>query len=352
MKTYRHHKILAWALAVCLLLCAAASALTEANAPAKSPSDFEALAPLMDLVIAAVQAATDEPEPIFDADGTLTIAFVDAFFRVGVTAEPSLGITGDMLTNTQQQAEYLGKVFSAKLPELEPAVPMEPANGYIGFFPKTVNTMVESDSVQIIGEMYWADRPMKQLADAEYQQVQWLESAVFTFQSDTTALNGFRLTGFSLGKELNMELAMEDYFGRLLVEYVNNSLGFSVHYPSVFPDDLLVEDQDGLSTELPDGSASFFAKRVDNVNNANLQDYVNVIANGLTDAQAQIDEKLQCATIVYTTEEGFTAFDIYVVTDRYIYHAELSYQTSLASQFSMYCEYLKNTFTVNEVSVG
>ena len=48
----------------------------------------------------------------------------------------------------------------------------------------------------------------------------------------------------------------------------------------------------------------------------------------------------------------YTVFDVFVVTEQYIYQAELSYLTTLMSQYSMYNTYLENSFVVNELSQG
>ena len=62
--------------ALCLMLglCAGATAQTAA--------DFEALAPLMDLVAAASWYSPDMPESVYGADTSLSATFVNAFFGV------------------------------------------------------------------------------------------------------------------------------------------------------------------------------------------------------------------------------------------------------------------------------
>ena len=45
-------------------------------------------------------------------------------------------------------------------------------------------------------------------------------------------------------------------------------------------------------------------------------------------------------------------FDVYILTDKYIYQAELSYRKELMGEYSMYNAYLENSFVVDEVSVG
>ncbi len=349
MKTYWNKKVTALVLALGLLLCSFTGAVAQENTAA----DFAALQPLMDLVAATALAGGENPELVPGSDGSLSEAFVTAFFQLGQTADASLGITADMLGDTQRQAEYLSKVFAAQAPALAPIPQGEGINGFVGFLPQTVNSAEGENGIQIIGELYWAEQPIQSLSQAEYDKVQWLdERAIYSFQKDAGALNGFRLTGFSVGSELNMEMAMQGYFDEILVEYVNTRLGFSVQYPSLFDDELLVEDEDGLSAKLADGSASFFAKRVDNVSNAELHDYLNVIADAIPGAKAQINDEFRYGTVAYTTEDGSSVFDIYVVTDKYIYQTELSYQASLADRFALYCAYLENTFMVDEVSVG
>ena len=189
-------KVISLVAALCLALTAGAGALAEG---AQDMADFEALTPLMDLVCAASQYSPNAPESVPGADGVLTVSFTDAFFKVGQTYGAEVGVTADMINDTNAQAELLSKIFAAQLPQLEPVVMTDDINGFIGFHPVTVNRGADSATVQIIGEIYLADKPMREMSEADYSNVQWLERAVFTFQSDSTALNGFRLMGYSVG---------------------------------------------------------------------------------------------------------------------------------------------------------
>ena len=332
-----------------LILCLALGMCTAASA--QSAADFEALVPLMDLVCSASQYSAKGPETVTGADGVLTESFVDAFLKVGKSYGVSVGITDDLLTDTSAQQVLLGKIFAAQLPELKPITVTEQVSGYIGFQPVTVNNGTDGSSVQIIGEMYQADKPLREMSEADFANVDWKDRAVFTFQSDETALNGFRLVGYSVGTDLALEATMQNYFQEIAVEY-ESKLGFMLLYPAFFTDDLLVEDDDGVSAALPDGSASFFAKRVDNVNSSSLADYVGIIANGITGSKSTVNEAMQYGTVSYTTEDGYAVFDVFVVTDKYIFQAELSYLTSLMSQYNMYNSYLENSFVVKELSQG
>lgn len=341
-------KAMIWVLSLCLLL----GGFTGAQAA--QTSDFDALLPLMNLVAtAAMRDATDEQLPVVIGDETTTLdsAFAAAFFANAMNLGAYDGITADVLQSADQQAAYLAGVFAAKAPALGPVTQAQPITGIIGFRPVTVSTLDNGDA-QIIGELYWAAKPLDQLTETEFQDVRWLDRAVFTVRSAASARYGSLIVGFSVGSELDMEAAMQDYFEEILVEYVNTNLGFEVQYPSVFTDDMLQEDGDGVSATLPDGSVSFFTKRVENASQDNLTDYVNVIAGGIAGSKLTLNETFSYATLSYDTEEGNSVFDVYIVTDKYIYQAELSYKKELSSTYNMYRSYLENSFLVYEVSVG
>lgn len=354
-------RMIAWVLTLCLLTgCVTLASASDTQAPEAAPtaaqstaqlSDFDALKPIMDLVGSAAENAGDQPEVIGNEETTLTAAFISAFFNNGLTADATLGITADMLANTDQQAACLSKIFAAKLPTLETIAQTTPINGYIGFQPVTVNAGSDSD-VQIIGELYWGAKAMSQMSDADYRDIQWLDRAVYSFRADSNATYGYLLTGFSVGSELDMEDAMQDYTDSILVEYINSALGFSVLYPSVFTDDMLMEDGEGVSASLPDNSLRFFVKRIENAENINLADYVDEISKGIANAKSNLNTTFSYATVAYETEGGYSVFDVYIVTEKYIYEAELSYKKELASKYQMYTSYLENSFSVDEVSVG
>lgn len=334
-------------ISVLMILCMALGMCTSAMAQS---ADFEALIPLMDLVAAASWYSPNAPESVPGAEDELSLSFVDAFFSVGQTVGAEVGVTEAMLNDTAAQAEMLGQIFAARIPELQ-AITLAETDGYIGFQPVLVNGGADGQSVQIIGEIYLAEKPMRQMTEADYTTINWIERAVFTFQNDASALNGFRLNGYSVGTDLSIEEAMQGYFEEIAVEY-NSNLGFTVLYPSVFADELLIEDENGVSAQMPDGSASFFAKRAENSNGVSLTDYVTIVANGITGSVANVYEDMQYGTVAYTTQDGYAVFEVYIVTGSHIYQAQLNYLTSLMSEFGMYNAYLENSFVVNELSQG
>ena len=347
MKKLWTRKLLAFAMSLCLLV----GAVSVAGATQAQSSDFDALIPLLDLIAASAYRAGDEPEIVGNEETTLTPMFVASLFNVGLTADASLGFTEAMLTNPDQQAVVLGKLFTAKLPQLETIAKTEPASGYIGFQPVTVNATAEGDT-QIIGEVYQGAKPASQMSDEEYKEVTWLDRAVYTLRASADGIGGYKVAGFSVGAELNMEEAMQNYTESILMEYINTTLGFSILYPSVFTDDMLIEDGDGVSAQLADGSLRFFVNRVANSGAANLADYTGVIAQGIPGAKYALNESIGYATLTYDTQDGYTVFDMYIITDKYIYQAELSYTKELARTYQLYTAYMENSFSVDELSVG
>lgn len=345
-------RILALALSLCLMLCGVALAdddtLDSGAQPKGDLADFEALYPLMDLVCAASMYSVNKPERVPGADGTLTVSFIDAFVKAGLKQSPELGITEAMMTDTGMQATMLSAIFAAQLPQLEVVVPTDDIHSFIGFHPVTVNTAAIESGIQIIGEIYMASADLAQLPEADYGNVEWLERGIFSFVNDPTALNGFRLAGFSVGSDLSEEEALQTYFEEIAVEYVDANLGFTVLYPSIFDDEALVSDANGVSAALEDDSVSFFAKRVDNVNAVSLEEYVGIIADGITGSVSSINEEMMYGTVAYTTDDGYAVFDVFIVTDKYVYQAELRTDKALMEKYSMYNNYLENSFQVNE----
>ncbi|MBP3648786.1 MAG: hypothetical protein J6K73_03275 [Clostridia bacterium] len=345
MKNLLFHRVFALLVVLCMLLCSVSVAENQANA------DLEALYPLMDLVCAAGYDPTAGTALVVpDSEGVLEISFVDAFIRLG-QARGVLGITGETMSDPAAQTALLQSVFAAQLPQTELVVATDVGTQYVGFKPVTVNNTGDAGSLQIVGEMYMAPKAIGQLAESDFSQVLWIDRAIFTFKSDASALNGFRLVNFSTGLELSVEEEMQAYSESIVVEYVNTNLGFMVLYPSVFTDDLLVEDANGVSAALPDNSVSFFARRTENTAGNALADHVAAVATELPGAVVDVNEELSYATVSYTAD-GYAVFDVYVVTKGYVYQTQLRYLTTLMSEYSMYNGYLLNSFGVDELAAG
>jgi len=338
--------LLAFAMTLCLLT-GATSAFAMENV---SLSQFEAVRPVLDLVASAAVCASDFPTVVSDQMSTLEEDFITVFFINGLKAS-MLGLTDAALTDTAQQEQVLSSIFSAKLPELSAIETVETTDEYIGFLPVMQDTADNGD-IYLIGELYRGSMPIEQMSVADYQTLSWEDRAIYTLHPDDTALGGYRVNGFSVGSELLLEMQLQDYTNAILMEYINTKLGFSVLYPSLFTDQYVKETADGAIATLPDGSASFKVERMDNANNATLQTYALEMGTAAGDARLNINDMFQYATVTYETAAGNTVFSVYVVTEDYIYMAQLAYPTNQSVTYSMYTMYLENSFVVNEVSVG
>lgn len=345
MKKNLFCRLAALVLALCLTTCGAFAAQTEPAA------DVDALFPLMDLVCAAgLDPATGMAFIVPDSEGMLEITFVDSFIRLA-QERGVLNVTEATMTDPAAQTALLATIFAAQLPKTETVVAAQPSTQYVGFKPVNVNTTGEEGILQIVGEMYMAPKALSQLADEEFTQVVWLDRAIFTFRSEAEAYGGFRLMGFSTGLELSVEEEMQNYSESIVVEYVNTNLGFMLLYPSVFTDDLLVEDANGVSAVLPDGSVSFFARRSENTDGSDLAAYVAAATKDKSGAMVDVNEELFYGAVSYIAD-GYAVFDVYVVTDKHVYQAQLKYLTTLMSEYSMYNGYLLNSFGVDELAAG
>ena len=47
-----------------------------------------------------------------------------------------------------------------------------------------------------------------------------------------------------------------------------------------------------------------------------------------------------------------TQVDMVIVTDLYIYEAQLVYAPALAADFALYSDYMTNSFTADELGIG
>jgi hypothetical protein len=347
MNNHAIRKTLAFAFTLCLM----AGALAVGVADDVGISEFQAMRPVMDLAASAAVCASDFPTVISDEESTLDSNYITFFFTNGLLADPSLGITEAMLTDTSLQEAYLKSVFSAKLPELSAITPPETLEDYIGFLPVYAET-AEDGNFYLMGELYRGPKAIDQMTTEDYKYLFWIEPAIFTLQPDSAARGGYLIDGFSVESMLIMELQLQDYNNRILVEYSNSKLGFSLLYPSLFKEANFTENANGASAVTADSSASFMVKREENTAGIGLSGYATQMAEAAADARLTVNDMFNYATVAYETADGTSVFSVYFVTDKYIYEAQMTYPTDQSVTYSMYTLYLENSFVVDEVSVG
>ncbi len=319
--------------------------------PCAQADDLNAITPLVDLTAAAAMRVGETPETITE-DGTLSEAFVYNFFLLGQNMDVPLGIGSNLLSDTDAQEAYLKESFVCGIPALSGIIVTDESYDYIGVQVMSAEMASDGQSVSIIGNLYEASDRLSQLTEEEYAKVRWLDKrAVITFVKNDNAPLGWKVNTFSVNAELDMEASTQTYFNETMSEYVNTNLGFSIQYPAVFTEDTLTETADGISGQLADGTASFFAKKSSNTSSWTLDKLISAWQEHDASAETSINEAGGIGRVTIQ-QDGMTVVNIYVVTEQWVYQAQLSYASSLAAEFSIYGDYMMNSFSADELGIG
>ena len=343
MKNPVVQKLFAFMLSAIMLLAVCAGSLAET-----STSDLQALQPLMDAICCAAEYSDYAPEHIGDASSTMTTAFAKSFLIVAADRLADLKVTNETLVTPKAQKAVLSTVFAAQIPELEAISSADETEGYIGFVPMQITD--QDGMTQVIGEMYCADKPIAEMSGAEFGQIQWMDRALFQLQKDSNAYLGYRVTGFGPGIDLSFEEEFQNYYDTIVFEY-QSALDFTCSIPRAF-EDICHENAEGITAEAADGSLSFKVVRADNANLTSLTDYVSLAAANIEGSVPNVNLDMQYGTLRYLTNDGYTVFEVYVVTDSAIYQAQLRYLTANSATMAMFEAYLENSFVVTELSQG
>ena len=337
-------KLLALALALCLCMQGAAMAEEETSLTAAQP--------LIDLTASAALRVGEEAESIAP-DGVLSQAFVQNFFLLGRQADPALGITGQLLSDAAAQEDYLRRSFvcgGAAAGTLQEST--EPFD-YVGVRVMVVDESEDGSAMRVMGDLYQADRALAGMTEAEYAAVRWLDRrAVIDLRRSAEAPCGWQVYSFSLEAELEMETAAQDYFTKTMTEYMNPDLGFSLQYPAVFGEDCVQETAAGVEGRLQDGTASFLAERTANDAAWTLETLMAQKKQENPASETNINEVSGCGRQLTALEGGGTRMDLYIVTEAWVYHAQLCYDASLAKDFALYSDYMMNSFMADELGLG
>ena len=207
--------------------------------------------------------------------------------------------------------------------------------------------------MRVMGDLYQADRALAGMTEAEYAAVRWLDRrAVIDLRRSADAPCGWQVYAFSLEAELEMETAAQDYFTKTMTEYMNPELGFSLQYPAVFSEDCVRETASGVEGRLQDGTASFLAERTANDAAWTLETLIAQKKQENPAAETNINEVSGCGRQLTALEGGGTRMDLYIVTEAWVYHAQLCYDATLAKDFALYSDYMMNSFMADELGLG
>ena len=333
-----------------LLICLCFSAGAE-EAAAVPDEVLSAVQPLMDLTALAACAGA---VPLAVTEGeTLSPQFVRNLLLCGQAQGQELGVTPAALADPAAQQALLEGLFTAGLPELAAVDGIPEAYSYVGVQLMSAELSPDGSALQAVGTVYVAPDRIDRLAEDDFTAVSWLDlRAGILLRRDGGAPLGWKLASFTTDTGVAVEGLTDDYFGAATREYLNTDLGFSLLYPSAFGEETIREDENGISAALADGSASFFARRLANSSGETLDSILLSRQQADADALINVNGLTGCGRVTAVSADGVTTVDFYLVTDAWLYQAELVYAERLAREFSLYSDYMMNSFTADELGIG
>ena len=329
--------------------------VTPLNSKSESytmPTDLNEIASVYPIFDAICAAITLSPETLGQLEGPevpLSSAFATSFLKYGYAQNSFVGYNEELLTNIQMQRDLLNDIFVSPIPENLTAIDALSVKEYVGFNPTQLQPNADSSCVDVVGEIYVASSQLSSISD--HSQVSWNNSGLFTLQRAPETETGFRIVQFSLDSAQEVSQGINMHHDVKGVEYIS-SLGFSLLYPAIFEDQYLVETDGGVKASLPDESAHFSVTRTENVDSVDIHEHVQALNKEYKDEEIPFNELLQTSNVSYIDEEGMIRNVYYIITNDYIYRAELSYIDEHSAELDIFTEYLKNSFVASELSQG
>ena len=305
------------------LVLAGLMSLVPCLGMAEESAGFDA-AQVQPLLDAVATAALNAPEELRELGGE--DAMPSAFLSGLLAALEDNGLSTD--------PEAVSGMFAMALPEFTDAADVTPATMSV----LTTDISEDGDAVMLVGAVI--------AAGSEDQ------NAVVELHQDEASPVGWKLYRFSLSNVQLIEDVTGGYFAATMVEYLNSACGYSIQYPAIFGEDLVVETASGVQAELADGTASFSVMRLDNTDHLTLDALLAAEQEADPTAEVSSDELTGSGKSVITDEEGITHVAIFLVSEQYIYQAELNYAQDQAEQYAPYVDYMINSFSADELGLG
>ena len=305
------------------LLCAA-PALGVAEGTAAF--DAEEVAPLLNAVTTAA-LGSDEAVTTFAEEDTLTAAFA----RRIMTALAANGLASD--------AEALDAMLAMPLPDLSMPALTDAHLATHTLRVMSADVSEDGDAVMLMGEV---------LSDGETAAGR----AVIELRRSETSPVGWEICRFTVDDAALEEALTEGFFAQTMVEYLNAAYGYSIQYPAIFTEDMIVETASGIQAELPDGTASFSVTRMANDGHQTMNDVLAQEQINNPGAQVSLDGVTGAGKSVLTDEEGVTHIAVFLVSEGSIYQAELNYPQAREAEFAQMVDYMMNSFSADELGLG
>ncbi len=243
--------------------------------------------------------------------------------------------------SAEERQRYLADYLAATLPDMTQA----DANAALtmgGLQVMSIDMDESGEAAMVIGQLYRID---------EQQNMVLLDArAVAEIHRSPQSPLGWVLHRFAIGQELLMEEATEAYFAGVTVEYYNAKHGFAVQFPAFFPEECILEDEDGVNASLPEDSVSFFARREPKAET--IDALVEHKKKENPALETNMDEMTGCVQTRYVSGDGQVVVDLYLEGEEGIYHAGLSFPEEAQAEYAPYVEYMMNSLTADELGLG
>lgn len=207
----------------------------------------------------------------------------------------------------------------------------------------TVNQSGDGDAVMLAGEALGAD------GQALDQRV------VVELRREDASPVGWKLYRFTVGDTALEEELLEGYFTETMMEYVNADCGYIIQYPAIFTEEMVVQTATGIQAALPDESASFAVSRVENSEGLTLDTLLQreQAKNPASELPlAWINEEMGNVQSLETDEDGIVHAAVFLVSENYIYQAELNFPEDQTEEYTSYADYMINSFSADELGHG
>ena len=226
---------------------------------------------------------------------------------------------------------------------------------YIGLRPMASELDEDGTHVAVIGDVYAAKAQIDTLSAEEYGQVRWLDAfAVATLARDESSLQGWVLESFDMEAEQEMTDAAEEYFTQTMTVYEDTVSCFSIQYPTVLGEAAAYTDADGCSgvrAAMADGTADFTVGCRGNEKGLTAETFIASLQKDHPDAVLTQNE-LTGVTRITWTEGNRTHAEYVIVTEASVYHAVMTWDASVNADFTLYSDYVMNSFAADELGIG
>lgn len=299
--------------------------------------------PLVDMTATAVMLTGEGIHPDAMMSSELTACLLAAGMQQG-----RIGTAFDV-QNAAWRESFLTHAYAPAHGAVEGEIMLPESYAYYGVRPMMLDESGDGNAVRILGDVYQAADMLEELSHDQYAQVKWLDRrAVVELRRHDDAPGGWQLYSFSLDAEWEMEQAAQDYFTQTMAEYMNASLGYAIQYPAVFGEHVQETDT-GIRAELPD--ALFDVSCLPNDKGWTTESLLASIKQESPGAETNMNSITGCARAVVVADKEIQV-TVFMVTDEHIYQAHLYYDPTLSKDFSLYSDYMMNSFTVDELGQG